>query len=499
MSSFAERLPGLSKHWTILRDSWRRQNETEKDFTPSSEHEFLPAALEIIEKPASPGLRALLLSLCGLFVIALGWSIIGKVDVVAVAQGKAVPAGSAKVIQPLEIGTVRVIHVRNGQYVREGQLLIELDPTTADADAAQSDQTLRSAQLARARNAAILNYLGSGTLDYTPPSDLSADEAHAERQLIASSVAEYEAQLASLRQQRAQRQADLAGATAEIAKLDEAMPYTEQQLEARRELTERGFYAKLKLLEYEQYATEQRRTRDVRHAAAQQARAGIGALDAEIRRLRETFRRTAAGSLTDANQRAGLAGEEVRKANRRREARELRAPVDGVVQQLVVNTVGGVVQPAQSLMVIVPCRAVASGEPDPNSCTSAVEVDAFVQNKDVGFIHAGQRVAVKLEAFNFTDYGMIDGEVESISRDAIDLGARAEGTDGNPAAAPGTLAYMARIKLLCGQDIPDRSPLCDRVQPGMSAQAEIKTGERQIIQYLLSPIAKTTSEAGRER
>jgi hemolysin D len=127
------RMATLERHWSVLKLSWRDQNERAAQARPRAEHEFLPAAQEIIEKPPSPGLRWLLLGTCVFMVLALAWAFIGRVDVVAVASGKIVAAGNAKVVQPLEIGTVRAIHVRNGQFVRAGQLLLELDPTLATA------------------------------------------------------------------------------------------------------------------------------------------------------------------------------------------------------------------------------------------------------------------------------------------------------------------------------------------------------------------------------
>ncbi|MFZ1741762.1 MAG: HlyD family efflux transporter periplasmic adaptor subunit, partial [Pontixanthobacter sp.] len=169
------------------------------------------------------------------------------------------------------------------------------------------------------------------------------------------------------------------------------------------------------------------------------------------------------------------------------------------VQQLAVSTVGGVVQPAQPLMVIVPCKSGDAS--NAANCNSGISVEAFVQNKDIGFVKVGQRVAVKLEAFNFTDYGLIEGTVTNISRDAIDQNQQPAGStrdeSGRP-VQPG-LVYAAKIELPCRPGDPDWAPLCDQIQPGMAVQAEIKTGRRRIIQYLLSPISKAASEAGRER
>ncbi|GAB5349915.1 HlyD family type I secretion periplasmic adaptor subunit [Alteriqipengyuania sp. 357] len=499
MGWLTDRFPTLSKHARVLREAWRSQNEADRTFKAKDEHEFLPAALEIMEKPPSPGMRWLLLLTCGLFVLALIWAVFGKVDVVATAAGKTVPGGNVKLVQPIEIGAVRAIHVTNGQFVRKGDLLIELDPTLASADEAQSAQSLQSARIIEARNDALIAHLEGGPTRFDAPQGTSPDIARTQQAFIDSAIAQYEAQAAGLRQQRAENRARLAASDAEIAKLEEALPFIDRQLGARAELAERGFYSKLQLLEYEQLRAEHIRNIEVQRANRDQAEASIGRLDAELRALRASFGKTAVTDLAEASDRAGLAGEELRKAERRRQYQELRAPVDGVVQQLAVTTVGGVVQAAQPLMVIVPCR---SGDASSAAnCNGGVSVEAFVQNKDIGFVKTGQRVAVKLEAFNFTDYGLIEGTVADISRDAIDQSQQpagsVRGADGRP-VQPG-LVYAARIKLACGAGDAARHPLCDQVQPGMSVQAEIKTGRRRIIQYLLSPIRQAVSESGRER
>lgn len=490
----ADRFPALARHLSILRESWRRQNEADRNPVERSEHEFLPAALEIMEKPPSPGLRILLLTLCGLFTVAVLWSFIGRVDVVAVATGKTIPAGNAKIIQPIQIGSVREIHVRDGDFVKKGQLLIELDPTVATADASQSNQSLLTARIASARNDALLAYLTGRQPRFVAPAGTPPAVAQTQERLLRSMIASYESERASLVEQRAQRSAELDAANFEIAKLRDTLPYLEQQIVARRQLTERGHYAKLKLLEYEQARVEHIRSIDVQTATQSRARAAIRDIDAQLARLRETFEGKAAAELADATDKAGSAVQDVRKAEKIRELLQLRSPVDGVVQQLAVSTVGGVVQPAQPLMVIVPCNATP---PLSNACRSSVEVEAFVLNRDIGFIRSGQRVAVKLETFNFTDYGFIEGTVRSVSRDAVDLGNRGNGDQ--PLAKPRSESpvYVARIGLQC--DLPANAELCRRVTPGMTVQAEIRTGTRRIIDYLLSPLAKTVSEAGRER
>jgi len=479
------RFPTVSRHWHVLREAWRDQRVAERDKRPLAETEFLPAALEIIETPPSPLFRVLLLSLCGFFVIALVWSFVGRLDVVAVASGKTLPVANVKLIQPLEAGTVRAIHVRNGQRVKKGQLLIELDPTIAGADEVQASVGLMSAQVARARNRALLGHLQGRDVGFVAPGAVPAEVAATQRQLVASSVAEYEAERASLIEGRAERQAELAAANAEIAKLEQTLPLVDQQLAARRTLAEQGNFSKLKLLEYEQVRVEHGQNIVVQKSTATRIRASIANIDAQLAKLRQTFAKTAAGELATAEDDASLRAEEVRKSERRKALQEMRAPVDGVVQQLAVHTIGGVVQAAQPLMVIVP----EGGE---------VEIEARVLNKDIGFVREGQPVRVKLEAFPFTDYGLVEGTVVSISRDAVQesVAPPANGSPSNPPKDQG-LIYLARIRLERSYlELGNRRQL---IGPGLAVQAEIKTGERRIIQYLLSPISQTVDEAGRER
>jgi hemolysin D len=483
--TIADRFPTLARQWTVLRTSWRMQNEADATARPISDHEFLPAALEIMEKPPSPGLRILTLAICGLFTLALIWSFIGKFDVVAVASGRTLPQANTKVIQPIEIGAVRAIHVRNGQRVRKGDLLIELDPTIATADEAQAGHGLLTAEIAKARNGALLAFLAGRPANFVAPSGTPEEVALTQQQMIASAIAAFEAQRASLRQSRAERAAELMAAEGELAKLRETLPLIDQQLDGRRKLAERGYYSKLKLLEYEQLRVEHGKNIEIQSSNAARARAAVANIDAQLAELTANFTRTSADELAKAQDESSLRGEELIKSARRREYQAIRSPVDGTVQQLAVTTIGGIVQPAQPLMLIVPDG-------------SDVHVEAHILNKDIGFIREGQPVRVKLEAYPFTDYGLVQGVVETISRDAIDLGAQqgAERDKNNRPVQPG-LVYAARIRLktnsirVGGQNRP--------IGAGLAVQAEIKTGERRIIQYLLSPIAKTMDEAAQER
>lgn len=378
---------------------------------------------------------------------------------------------------------MRAIHVRNGERVRKGQLLIELDPTIAGADEAQAGRGLLEARIAEARNAALLAHLRGGQAVFDAPAGTPAAAMRTQQNLIRSSIAEYDAQRAGLIQSRAEAAANLSATESELAKLRETLPLIDQQLAARRDLTQRGHFSKLKLLEYEQLRIEHLRNIDIQQSGAAKGRAAIANIDAQLAQPAGTFGKTAASELATAEGEAGLRSEEVAKSERRRLHQQIVSPVDGIVQQLAVHTVGGVVQPAQALMVIVPE-------------STALVVDAQILNRDIGFVREGQPVRVKVEAFPFTDYGIVNGVVDAISRDAV----QEEQRPADPAKASSGgagLVYKVRIRLRRDYLVIGgrRQPL----GPGLAVQAEIKTGQRRIIQYLLSPISKAADEAGRER
>ena len=390
---------------------------------------------------------------------------------VATASGKIVPSASSKIIQPIEIGAIRAIHVKNGQRVKKGQLLVELDHTISEADAAQSQQQFMSAEILRARNSALMKYLEGRPARFVPPEGTPPSVAATQSQFVAMAISEYESERSTLQEQRQERSAELGAARAEIVKLEQTLPLMQQQLEARTELAEKGYFSKIRLLEFEQLRVEHIQNIEIQHSNANRASAAIRNLDAQIRRLHDSFGRGAIAEIAEAEGQSAMASAELQKSIKRSEFENIRSPVDGTVQQLTLTTIGGVVQPAEPIMVIVPDD-------------EAVQVSAQILNKDIGFIFEGQPVRVKIEAFNFTDFGLIEGVVDNISRDAI--------ADENLG-----LVYDARITLNKRHLIVNGRR--QEIGPGLQVQAEIKTGERRIIEYLLSPIAKTIDEAGRER
>lgn len=460
---------GVARHWSVLTSAWTLDTEQAKARRKRSHTEFLPAALEIIETPASPLARFGLWLLIGGVGVALLWAIIGKLDVVVTAPGRITPLDRVKVIQPTELGVVRAIHVADGQHVKAGQVLFELDPTAAGADDAQARTGLMAAQIDRARSRALLSYLNGGSAGFSAPVGIPVELASIQRNLVSTQIQEYEARRMILTRQRSEHVAEVAAAEAEISKIRETLPLLEQQITARERLVAQGHFPRLRLYELEEQRIERTRNADVQAAATAKARAGIAGIDAQLGQIRSELARSTVKDLAEAQDNSDLRRNEIAKTDLRNRSMRLVSPVSGTVQQLAVHTLGGVVQPAETLLVIVPDD-------------SQLVIDAKIPNREAGFVRTGQPVRIKIDAFPFTDYGTVDGRLESVSGDAVEdekLG----------------LVYNARIRLRPSP--AQRSEI--QLSPGMAITAEIKTAKRRIIQYLLSPISARLDEAGRER
>jgi hemolysin D len=451
---------------------------------------FLPAALEIVETPPSPTGRAISATLIALFVLALAWSSLGHVDIVATATGKIIPTGHSKVIQPFESGVVRAIQVANGQNVIAGDVLVELDPTINEGEANHLKGDLQSVQLDIARLRAALADTDDPLAAFNPPEGASPALIATQRQFLLTQVTEHKAKIAALDGQRAQKEAELATISATVDKLEAIIPTIEERVNIRRTLNEYG--NRLQYFEVLQQLTESQQERLVQKSRLKEARAAVAAIIETRSQTQAEFRRTLFGELTEAERKAAGFVADLSKAQQRTKLQQLVAPVSGMVQQLAVHTVGGVVTPAQTLMVIVPSD-------------SQLEVEAMVSNHDIGFVHADDEVEIKIDTFDFTRYGLLHGRVLSISSDSIVRDASADKSNDRPAGSSSStsepkgqeLTYAARISIDRTQmQVEDKMV---NLSPGMAVTAEIKTGSRRIISYLLSPLVKYKQESLRER
>jgi hemolysin D len=451
---------------------------------------FLPAALEIVETPASPTGRAIGATLIALFALALIWAILGSVDIVATATGKVIPTGHSKVIQPFETGVVHKILVADGQNVNAGDVLIELDPTIVEGELHHLQSDLLSAQLDIARLQAALADSDDALSAFHPPQGADPSLVATQRQFLTTQLAEHRAKIAALDGQRAQKEAELATISATIDKLDAVIPTIEERVNIRKSLNEFG--SRLQYYEVLQQLTESQQERLVQKSHLKEAQAAVAAIVETRAQTVGEYRRTLFGELTETERKAAGFAADLSKAEQRLKLQELTAPVSGMVQQLAVHTVGGVVTPAQTLMVIVP------GD-------SPLEIEAMVSNRDIGFVHVGDEVEIKIDTFDFTRYGLLHGRVRTISSDSITREVTNEKANekatGSPEASSEPtgeqLTYAARISI----DSP-HVQLEDKtvnLSPGMAVTAEIKTGSRRIITYLLSPLLKYRQESLRER
>ena len=453
---------------------------------------FLPAALEIVETPPSPIGRTIGATIILLFCAALVWAWWGTIDIVASATGKIVPSGRTKVIQPFETGVVRSIRVQDGQAVKAGDVLIELDPTVNAAERDHLHNDLLAEQLNIARLRAALAGGDDPVADFTPPADADPALISAQRQLLLNQVTEHRAKIAALARQQAQKEAEQATIAATIHKLETMIPVIQQRVDIRKTLMDKELGSKLTYFEILQLLVEQQEELGVQKSHLHEAEAAAAAIRETRGQAEAEYRHTLSDELAKAEQKANGLTQDLIKAEQKTRLQLLTAPVDGIVQQLAIHTVGGVVTPAQSLLVIVPSD-------------SRLEIEAMVSNRDIGFVHAGQEAEIKIDTFNFTRYGLLHGQVLSVSQDAVIRDRKQDrsdnrglGTQNDTSEPQGQeLNYTARISLDRAQMQIDERMV--NLSPGMATTVEIKTGSRTILSYLLSPLLRYRQEILHER
>jgi hemolysin D len=468
------------------RNFWRRQRDA---------REFLPAALEILETPASPAGRMVALTIILFFALAIGWATFGHVDIIATATGKVVPTGRTKTIQPLETGIVSAIHVRDGDKVTAGDILVELDRTVTQAERKRVGQDLLASLLDVARLSALRRSFNDlvAPEDIEEPAGASEVEIARARSGMLAQAAEQQAKLASVLQQIDQKRAEAQSVTAAIAKIDATLPLLQETLTIRKKAMDIQYGNRIAWIDAQTRLLDQQNERTVQERKLVEIEAARRALEQQLAQTKSGFERQVLSDLSDAQKKADEFRQDSIKAQQKTDEQLLRAPIDGTVQQLAIYTVGGVVSPAQQLMMIVPRG-------------SSIEIEAMISNRDIGFVDAGQDAEIKIDTFNFTRYGLLHGKVISVSRDAIvkdkpperngsakQGGALAESSE--PAGQE--LLYTTRVSL-DGTKMQIEDKMVN-LAPGMAVTVEIKTGQRRIIEYVMSPLLRYKQESLRER
>lgn len=443
--------------------------------------DFSPPLLRIRERPPAPlagwTLRVLVLLLAGV----LAWAALGRLDIVAVAEGKLVPSGYLKIVQPSEQGVVREILVREGEEVREGQVLARMDPALTEADVRSIQAEVDAKRLALRRIDAQL----AGKPLAREKGDPGALFAQVESQ-YAANVRAYENALAQERALLEKARYDLAAAEATKAKLEKVLPYYREQEAAFEKLMKDGFAGRILYTDKQRERIEKEQDLAAQEAVIRSSRALIEQSERKIAQIGADYRRQLQTERVETATQLEKASQELAKQAYRQGLLELRAPISGTVKELATQTPGTVVAPGTILMTIVP-----AGEP--------LRAEVWVSNDDAGFVRPGQPAKVKLAAFQFQKYGMLEGEVAQVSADATEApnpNTRSGGLAGRDRPA-GPLVFRALVDLKTQYLESDGKRYA--LAPGMQVAAEIRLGTRTVLEYLLSPVQKAWQEAGRER
>ena len=432
------------------------------------ELEFLPAALEIIESPPSPAGRILVRLLIALFVIAIVWSILGRLDEVAVASGRVIPIGSTRIVQAEDRGIISSILVQNGSVVREGDILIELDTTMAEIDIAgltreRSHYTLMLRRLEAEARSHPFDITG---LEWTDRYDI---ERH--REFHARRVEDHANLVAVMEKTIQQARESLIQAQIMRDRLQMQVNMASEREERVRLVAERGGISEFTWQEYLERYLSLRKDLLGQESVISQDSQRLAQAQSELRRINEEREKTISEQIVDASHRLRLIENELQRAQERHRLTQIRSPIDGTVQQLMFNTLGGVVTGAEKLMQVVPLDL-------------GFQFEVWGLNRDISFLYEGQRAEVKVEAFSFQRYGTLDATVEMVATEAVENEVHG-------------LVYRVILS-------PDRDYFIigDRrasLLPGMSVTAEIKTRRKRVIEFFLDPFRTHIREGLRER
>ncbi|HFP4405524.1 TPA: HlyD family type I secretion periplasmic adaptor subunit [Escherichia coli] len=459
----------VKKYFVVFREAWSIRKSLDAPKRLRDEYDFLPAHLELTEKPVSPLPRIVARTIMVFLVLAILISVFYKVEIVAVAPGQLILNGRSKVIQPLETSRVNKVYVRNGEKVKKGQLLISLSAIGAEAENAQNKSVLAQSRLDEQRLEALLN----ATENDLPPlmiSPTGPDSERANRLMQAQFVAwttSREQQQVIIRQKTAEQ----AAIKSRIAKLEQQKRIIQIKLSDMRSLYKKQAISKHQLLDQENQYVEIINELEVLKSQIREASEAVAHAHNEYRLLKQTFRRDLMEQLNQLRDTIQQVTHELDKNRERLDALQITSPVDGVVQQLATFTQGGVVTTAQTLMVIVP-------EHD------HLDAKIKISNKDIGFVSPGQDVVIKVESFPYTRHGYLHGIVKTVSSEAIEDNQKGLYFDGE-------IMLLDSVMMVEGKEV--------RMTSGMNITAEIITGYRRVIDFVLSPIKGTIHESMTER
>ena len=448
-----------------IKQLWNKLIGEDQD---AKETEFLPSILEVTETPPSPVGRAVLWSLVALLIAGAIYVCVGEVDEVAIANGKVVPVGNVKVVQSQNKGAIKELDVKEGDYVEEGQTLLVLDTTKTQADVDQLKKQAAYYGLTVARLNAEMQ-----DAPFTPPQD---PEGLLEAKDVAAQVTLYQSRRAKLAADQEknlaavqQAQASVEGSQAQLQKYRSLQQVAQEKEDRLEELMQEDAISYFQLLEARATRVEYQRNADATEKSILEQQGKLTEAQDLMATTDTAYRQDTMTQLVEAKAKFNAIEEELKKADDTNQQSVIVAPISGRVNQLAVHTLGGVVSEGQALMIVVPDDAV-------------MEIEAYADNKDIGFIQQGQDAEVKVETFDFQKFGMVNATVDEISPDA---GSNVQDKE----------TYQ-KYRLTLGLENDDSGI---DLTPGMNVSAEIKIKKKKIIDFFLDPFRKYKDEALRER
>lgn len=459
-----------------LYQAWKNRKHLNDQYHDRDIAQFLPPALEIQASPPHPLARWLGWSLIVFFILVLLWAFLSSVNIVASAEGKIIPSSRVKQIQPLEKAVVKKILIKEGQYVQQGDPLIELDNTQtranqsrlmAELDALKSNQAVSRAFLALLR-------LPSEAQEQLSFAEIMLNDELSTpvyQQLLWQQWQAYWSEYQALKNQRLKTEAEQAAEVSQISKLKQTLPIVEKRAQKLKSLYQKNFVAEEKYLALEQERIEQVQDLASSKHRLRQLQAKYSEIQQNLQGLLASNQAKQLAKLTDYDHQQKVVSEELTKAKDLNARQVLYAPVSGQIQELATHTIGGVVTEAQQLMLIVPHEA-------------QLDVEVFLENKDIGFVNEGMKAEIKVHTFPFTKYGVIKAEVLNVSDDATLDEQR---------------GLLYRMHLLMDKNALWVEGKQVKLIPGMEVTAEMQTGQRKIIEFFLAPLLRYKREGLRER
>lgn len=441
--------------------------------------EFSPPLLRLQDSPPNPLGRAVLAALLILLAALILWAVLGQLDIVAVAEGKLVPQSYLKIVQPSDSGIVKEILVREGEEVQAGQVLMRMDTLITDADAKSLEAEYQRKRLTLRRIDAELGNRPFRAEKGDPPP--LAREVEAQYRANRSA---FEAALAEERSRLVKAKHDLSSAEQVKTKLTEVLPHYRNQDKAFEKLAKDGYAGTIMASDKKRERIEKEQELKTQDFLIESTRASIQQSEKKLAQIDSDYRRQLYAERNETQGAADRLSQEIAKQTHKQELLELKASQAAIVKDLATHTVGTVVQPGTVLLTLVPKE-------------ETLRAEVWVSNEDIGFVRKGQPVKIKLAAFPFQKYGMVEGTVEHVSADSADNNTSNSPAQSDKAAKTPPLVYKALVALKAMRLEMDgeRFPL----GAGMQASAEILLGRRTVMEYLLSPVQKAFHEAGRER